>query len=70
MQFWVHDLFYHIDWQYDSREDAKYAKFGEIERYLSLRSWHPFDGVYPEHRRMTQDMLGPINFVEAVLLNI
>ena len=45
-----------------SRKDAKDAKFGEMERYFSLRSWHPFD--------LAQDMLGAINFVKVVLLNI
>ena len=37
---------------------------------VSLRSWRPFDGVYPERSRGAQDMLGAIKFVEVVLLNI
>jgi hypothetical protein len=38
----------------DSRKDAKNAKFGEIEKYFSLRSWR----------------LGAVNFIEVVLVNI
>jgi hypothetical protein len=36
-----------------SRKGAKAAKFGQVRRYFSLRSWRPFD--------CTQDMLGAIN---------
>jgi len=46
----------------DSRKGAKDAKFGEIGKYLSLRSWRPFG--------FAQDRLGAKNFVEVVLLNI
>ena len=45
-----------------SCKDAKYAKFGEIGKYFSLRSWRPFG--------FAQDRLGVKNFVEVVLLNI
>jgi len=45
-----------------SREDAKHAKFGEIGKYFSLRSWRPFG--------FAQDRLGAKNFVEVLLLNI
>jgi len=38
----------------DSRKGAKDAKFGELGKYFSLRSWR----------------LGAKNFVEVVLLNI
>jgi len=41
---------------------AKDAKFGEIGKYFSLRSWRPFG--------FAQDRLGAKNFVEVVLLNI
>jgi hypothetical protein len=37
-----------------SRKDTKHAKFGEIGKYFSLRSWR----------------LGAKNFLEVVLLNI
>jgi hypothetical protein len=46
----------------DSRKGAKGAKFGEIGKYFSLRSWRPFG--------FAQDRLGAKNFVEVVLLNI
>jgi len=38
----------------DSRKGAKDAKFGEIEKYFSLRAWR----------------LGAKNLMEVVLLNI
>jgi len=41
---------------------TKDGKFGEIEKYFSLRSWRPFG--------FAQDRLGAKNFVEVVLLNI
>ena len=46
----------------NSRKDAKHAKFGEIGRYISLRSWRSFGHA--------QDRLGAKIFVEVVLLNI
>jgi hypothetical protein len=45
-----------------SRKGAKDAKFGEIVKYFSLRSWRPFG--------FALDRLGAKNFVEVVLLNI
>jgi hypothetical protein len=45
-----------------SRKGAKDAKFGEIGKYFSLRSWRPFG--------FAQDRLGAKNLVEVVLLNI
>jgi hypothetical protein len=35
------------------------AKLGEIGKHLSLRSWRPFGGVYPDKGR-AQDRLGVI----------
>jgi len=46
----------------DSRKDAKGAKFGEIGKEFSLRSWRPFG--------FAQDRLGAKIFLEVVLLNI
>jgi len=43
--------------------------FGVIGKNLSLRAWRPFDGVYPELSRRTQDMLGAINILTLVLFN-
>jgi len=54
---------------YSMGRGAKDAKFGEIGKDFSLRSWRPFGGVYPDKGR-AQDRLGAINFVEVVLSNI
>jgi hypothetical protein len=37
-------------------------RFGEISKSLTLRAWRPFGKA--------QDMLGAINFLKGVLLNI
>jgi len=52
-----------------SRKGAKDAKFGEMGKYISLWSWRPFGGVYPDKGR-AQDRLGAKIFLEVVLLNI
>jgi hypothetical protein len=54
LKSWADEIFCHDARQYSSRKDAKHAKFGEIGRYFSLRSWR----------------LGAKNFVEVVLSNI
>ncbi len=51
-----------IGYKDDSRKGAKGAKFGEIGKFFSLRSWRPFG--------FAQDRLGAINFVEVILSNI
>jgi len=48
---------------------TKDAKFGEIGKYFSLRSWCPFGGDYPD-KGSAQGRLGAKNFVDVVLLNI
>ena len=37
------------------------ARQERVIKTNSLRSWRPFDGVYPELSRRAQDMLGAIN---------
>jgi hypothetical protein len=56
--------------QSEQYDPAKTPRFGEISKSLTLRAWRPFDGVYPEHSRRAQDMLGAINFLGVVLFNI